>query len=230
MTLDPERFRDLEVVAIHMSDARDVGVVHMPLQRIPPRERLLTTSNHQSTPKVVRSSLDAFLVGHALFDARFIQMRPIHPNSTAFPFIRLRPAAVSYDVALKVWDALVLLDVVASNNGASEARSLFDDQGGIFGLEVARGYITPVRVRTPASARRSDALLGFGGGRAGRREGYAMVRPGLGGLALPLLLMGGRLSRTVIVVVVVGGRGVGSITIRFRATTGAGRDGRTGGR
>ena len=144
----------------------------MPLQRIPPREGLHATSNHQPTSKVVRSSFDALFVGHTQSDTLSIQMRPTHPNTTAYPLLRLPPTSVSFNVALEVWNPSVTLDVVASGDRATEVGFLFDEQGDIFALEITRWEITLVRVRTPASPRGGGALLGFGGG-GGRREVYA---------------------------------------------------------
>ena len=153
----------LEVVGVQMSDARDLAIVDVPLQRVPPRKRLHATPNHQSTLEIIRPSLNALVIGHTRLEAVVVQMRPIHPNSTAYPLLRLSPTTVGFDVTLEVGNAPVLLDVVASDNGAPGAKSPFDEQGAVFALEVARGDVTFVRVRAPAGARRSDAPLGFGG-------------------------------------------------------------------
>ena len=110
-----------------MPGARNVGIIHMPLQRIPPRKALHATSNHQSTPELIRPSLDALFVGHTQSDTLPIQMRPIHPNTTAYPFLRLPPTRVSLDVALEVRNPSVTLDVVASGDGATEVRFLSDE-------------------------------------------------------------------------------------------------------
>jgi len=208
-----------------MPDARDVRIVHMPLQGVPPGESLQTTSNHQLTLKYTCSSLDLFLFGHTLLDALAVQVGPFHPDTTASPLFRLHPAVVSHDVALEVGDAPVLLDVVTSDDGALEVGFLVDQLGTIFTLEVTRGYGSLVRVGTPVSARGSDTLLGFGGGMSGR-EGRVTGRLVLGGgLALLLLLGGGCPSRTVLLFVIIGGRKVVGIAlaIRFGAIAAEGR-------
>jgi len=211
-----------------MPDARDVGIINVPLQSVPPGEGLLATSNHQSTPEHIRSGLDALLVGHPLLDTLPIQVGPVHRDPTARPLFWLHPAIVGNDVALEVRNALVRLGVIASDDGALEVGLLVDQQGAIFALEVARGDVTLVRVRTPASARRRNALFGFGGGRTGWREALATGRLGLGGgLALLLFLGGSDLDRTILVIV----RGrdiVGIAFIQFGAIAVRGRGGWAG--
>jgi len=142
-----------------MSDARDVRIIYVSLQGIPPGKSLLTTSNHKLTLKHICSSLDLLLLGHTLFDALAVQVGPIHPDTTASPLFRLPPAVVSHDVALEVGNTLVLLDVLASDDGALEVGFLVDPLGTIFTLEVTRGDGTLVRVQTPVSAGGSDTLL-----------------------------------------------------------------------
>ena len=154
-------FWGLEVVGVDMSDARDLAIVDVPLQRVPSRKRLHATSDHQSSPKVVRPSLNAFVIGHTQLEALVVQMRPIHSNPAAYPLFRLSPTTVRFDVALEVGNTLVLLDVVASDNRAPGAKSPFDEQGVVFALEVTRGDVTFVWVRAPVGARRSGAPLGF---------------------------------------------------------------------
>ena len=210
-----------------MSDTPDVRIIDMSLQGVPPGEFLQTTPNHQLTPEQIRSSLDLFLFGHTLLDAPAVQVGPLHPNTTAGPPSRLHPAIVSHDVAFEVGNSLVFLNVVASNDGALEVGFLVDQPGTIFTLEVTRRDTALVRVRTPVSARRSNALLGFGGRTSGR-GGCATGRLVLGGgLALLLLLGRGCLSRTVLLVVVIGGKNVVGIAlaIRFGAIAAGGRGG-----
>jgi len=167
-TPDPRRFEGLEVVRVQMSDARDLVIVDVPLQRVPPRKRLHATPDHQSTLEIVRPSFDAFVVGHTRLEAVVVQMHPLHPNSATYPLLRLSPTTVGFDVAFEVGNAPVLLNVIASDDGAPGAKSPPDEQGVVFALEVTRGDVTFVRMQAPAGARRSDAPLGFGGSGLGR--------------------------------------------------------------
>lgn len=61
---------------------------------------------------------------------------------------------------LELWDAPVLLDVVASGDGALEVEVLVDGRGSVFASKVTGRDPTPVRVR---ATRGSAALLGFRG-------------------------------------------------------------------
>ena len=183
-------FKDLEVVGVQISNARELAIVDVPLQRVPPRKRPHATPDHQSSLKVVRPSLNAFVIGHTQLEALVVQMRPIHPNPAAYPLLWLSPTTMGFDVAPEVGGTPVLLNVVAPDNGAPGAKSPFDEQGAVFALEVTWGDVTLVWVRAPAGARRGDALFGSGGSGLGR------------------------------VVPVVGERKVVSISIRFRAVGG----------
>jgi hypothetical protein len=216
-------FRDLELVGSHMADARNFWIIHMPLQSIPPRESLHTAPNHQSIPEDVCSSLDALLVSHAPLDARSIQVSPIHPNSTAYPLIRFHPTAVSFDVTLEVWNALVALGIVTSNHRALEVNFIVDGRGSVFALEVARGGVGFVRVRTCRGTRRSAAL--FGSGASGTRRGKDRTtnRLGLRGRLALLLPLG-----LTVFFVVVRGRNVVSIVIELRTIEGVSRSGGAG--
>ena len=160
-------FGDLEV-GVQMSDAWDLAIVDVPLQRIPSRKRLHATSDHQSSLIVVRPSLNAFVIGHTRLEELVVQVRPIHPNSATYPLLRLSPTTVGFDVPLEVGKPPVLLNVVASDNRAPGAKFPIDEQGAVFTLEITRGDVTFVRVQAPAGARRSDAPLGFGGCRTRR--------------------------------------------------------------
>ena len=152
-----------------MPNAREVGVIHMPLESIPPGEGLHTTSNHQSTPEHIRSSPEALLVRHGPPDVLSIQLIPIHSDSTACPLFRIPPTTVSYDMALKVRSALVLLNMATSRDRALGVGFLVDEGGNVFALEIARGDVAPVRAGTSCIARRSSALLGSrGSGTRGR--------------------------------------------------------------
>ena len=223
----PKRFRDLVRVRIHMSNARDFGIVNVPLQGVPPGKGRQTTPNHQLTLERICSSLPLLLFGHTLLDVLAVQVGYLHPDTTASPLFRLYPTIVSHDVALEVGNAPVLLDVVASDDGALEVGFLADQPRAIFTLEVARGDITLIRMQTAASSRRSNALLGSGGSRTGGREGRATGRLVLGGgLALLLLLGRGCLGRMVLFVVIRGRDIVGvPLIIRFGTTTSRGRGG-----
>ena len=86
---------DLEVVGVRIHNAREVGIIQVPLQSIPPGESLLTTSDRQPALEQIRSSLDALLVGHTLPNVQpLIQVGPIRPNSTAYPLFWLPPSAM----------------------------------------------------------------------------------------------------------------------------------------
>jgi len=209
-----------------MSDARDFGIINVPLQGVPPGKGLPTTPNHQPTPEQICPSLDLFLFGHTLLDVFAVQVGHLHPDTTANPLFRLRRAIVSRDVTIEVGNTPVLLDVVASGDGALEVGFL-DQPRAIFALEVARGDAMLVRMQTATSARRSNALLGSGGSRIGGGEGRATGRLVLGGgLALLLLLGRGCLGRMVLLVVIGGRNVVGvALTIRFGTTTARGRRG-----
>jgi len=202
----PKHFRDLVKVRIHMSNARELGIINVPLQGVPPGKALPTTPNHQLTPEPICPSLDLFLFGHTLLDVLAIQVGRLHPDTTANPLFRLRPAIVSHDVTLEVGKAPVLLDVVASGDGALEFGFL-DQPRAIVNTQMA------------ASARRNNALLGSGGSRTGGREGRATGRLVLGGgFALLLLLGRGFLGRMVLLVVI-RGRNVVDVTLAIRYGT-----------
>ena len=209
-----------------MANARDVWIIHMPLQGVPPRERLHATSNHQSLPKHIRSSIDVLLLGHPLLDARVVQVCPVHVNSAARPLARLYPTIVSHDVPLEVGNTPILLCVFAPNDRALEVGFLVDQHGTIVALEVTRGVATPVRMRTPMNAGRRNTLLGFGRGRTCWRELLAAGRLGLRGDPAPLLLLTGSDRRTVLFIVM-GGRNVVDIsfTVKLGAIVARGRGG-----
>jgi len=78
-----------------------------------------------------------------------------------------------------LWMYLVVSDI-----RAPEVGSLIDQPRAIFTLEFVRGDATLVRMRMTMSAR-SNALLGFGGGRTGGREGRAIGRLVVGGSLAP---------------------------------------------
>ena len=220
----PKYFRDLIRVRIHMSNARDFGVVNVPLQGIPPGKGLQTTPKHQPTPEQICSGLDLLLFGHAFLDVLAVQMGHLYLDTTASPLFRLHPAIVSHDVALEVGNAPVLLDVVASDDGALEVGFLVDRLCAIFTLEVARGVATLVRMQTDVSSG-SNALPGSRGSRTGGGEGRVTGRLVLGGgLALLLLLGRSFLGRMVLLVVIGEGSVVGvALTLRFGTTTSRGR-------
>ena len=172
----PKCFRDLVRVRIHMSNARDFGIVNVPLQGVPPGKGLQTTPKHQLTPEQICSGLDLLLFGHTLLDVLTVQVSHLYPDTTAGPLFRLHPAIVSHDVTLEVGNAPVLLDVVASDDGALEVGFLVDRPRAIVTLEVARGDATLVRMQTVVSSRRSNALSGSGGSRTGGGEGRTTGR------------------------------------------------------
>ena len=148
----------LAVVGVHTPNTRDVGIIHMPLQCIPPGKSLHTTSNRQSTLEHIRSSLDTLLVCHALPDALSVQVSLVDPNSAAYPLIRLLPTIVGYDMALEIWNTMVPLLIVASDGRAQEVGFLVDEQGSVFALKIARGNVTPVGVIASCTARRGAAF------------------------------------------------------------------------
>lgn len=216
----PKGIGGLEVITIDVPDARDVGIVNMSLQGIPPSESLLTTPDHQSAPNHVRPSLDTLLVRHALLYTRMIKVGPIHTNPAAHPSLRFPPTIVSFDMALEIRYAKVLLDIGTPSDGAVRVKFLVDEQGAVFGLEVARGGTASVRVQAPISTSRRYAPLRFGGSRVRRREGHGMWRARSGSLTLLPVPLGNGLGG-VVLVVIVGGNVVGT-TIEFGAITGAG--------
>ena len=118
-------------------------------------------------------------------------------------------------MAFEVWNALVLLDVVAPDDGALEGRSLVDKEGSVFALDVTRWNFTPTRARRSCSVRtfyttRSDApLLGFRVGTSGQGDHWTRVF-GLGDL-----VEGGR--SWVVFLVVFGGRNIVRITVGLGA-------------
>lgn len=85
-----------------MPSTGDIGVIHMPLQRIPPGKSHHTTPNHQSTSEHISPCLYALLVSHVLADALTIDVCLINPNSTAHPLLRLPPTTVGSYVAPEV--------------------------------------------------------------------------------------------------------------------------------
>jgi hypothetical protein len=212
-----ENIGPILIVRVHVPNARKVGVVHMPLQGVPPGERLQATPNPQLSPERIRSSLHALLVGHARLDADPIQVRPIHRNPTARPPVRVDPPTVGHDMTLEIGNAMVLLFVVAPDDRAEEMDSLVDLRGAVVTLQVARGVGALVRVRTPTSARGGP---GLGGSRTSGRERLGTGGLGLGGGPRLLLLLGRRSLDGTVLLVVVGGRNVINVafTVRFGAT------------
>jgi hypothetical protein len=206
-----------------MANARDVRIIHMPLQSIPPAKSLHAASNHQLTPEDIRSSLDALLVSHALADILPVEVSLVDPNSATDPLRRIHPKAVTFHVALEVRNAVVLLLMNAPVDGTLEAIFFASKQGGVFALQVARASSTPVRVRT---SRPASTLLRFRGGGTSGRGGHRMGGLGIGCIiALLLLVVIGGLRWTilvVVVVVVVGRRNVVVVTIGLG---GVGREG-----
>lgn len=201
----------------------------MPLQGVPSGEGVEATSNHQLTPKHVRSGLDMVFFGHALLDAYVVQVGPVHHDPTARPLFRLHPTIVSDDMALEVRDALVPLEVLTSDDGTTEVGFRIDQPGAILTLEVTRGDVTSVRMRAPVGTRRGNVLLGFGSDGTSGGKVCATMSLGLGGdLAILLLLRGSRLSG-MIVPVIIGGYVVGIASIRLGTIAARGRGGWAGG-
>lgn len=216
--VEEEDIGPILIVRIHVPDAREVRVVHMPLQGVPPGKRLQATPDPQLSSEWIRSNLDALLVGHARLDADPIQVGPIHRNPTARPPVWDNPPIVGHDMALEVGNAMVLLFVVAPDDRAEEVDPLVGLCGAVATLQVAGGVGALVRVRTPTSARGGP---GLGGSRTSGRERLGTGGLGLGGGPLLLLLLGGRSLNGTVLVVVVGGRNVVNVafTVRFGATT-----------
>lgn len=156
---DTRRGRGLEVITVHVSDARDVGIVHMPLQGIPPSEGPLTTPDHQSAPNHIRPSPDTLLVRHALLNTRVIQVGPGNTNPAARPPLWFPPTIMSFDMTLEIGYAKVLPGTATSSDGAVRVKFLIDEQGAVFGLEVARGSAASVGVQASVSTSRRDAPL-----------------------------------------------------------------------
>ena len=119
----------------------------MPLQSVPPSKRLPTTPNHRLSPKHIRSSLDVLLAGHPLLGGLPVQVSSIHRNPTTRPRVRVNPMIVGRDITLDFWDALVPLDMVASDDRILGAGSLVDQRGVIVTLQVARGVATIARYK-----------------------------------------------------------------------------------
>ena len=112
--------RKLVKVQIHVSDTRDVGVVNMPFQRVPPSKRLQATSNHQLSPKHIHPSLGQLFFAHTLLNHYPVEVGVVRCNATTNPLVWLEPAIVCGDVPLQVTNALALLDVVASDDRTLE--------------------------------------------------------------------------------------------------------------
>lgn len=205
-------------------NARKVGIIDVPLQGISPGKSPQTTSDHKLTREHVRSGLNTLLVRQAFLDALAVQVGFTHADSTAYPLFRLPPTDVGCDVTLQVWNTLVPLDVIASDEGTLEVGSLVDEQGRVFALEVTRWNIMPIRVGTSCCiTRRIANLPWFRGGEASGREDHGTERLE-GRLALLLLLIGGGLGWMVLVVVV-GRRSVVAIAVRLGAIEAVRRNG-----
>ena len=100
---------------------------------------------------------------------------------------------------------MVLLAILAPDDGAPGVRPIVDEQGSIFTLEVTGRNATAVRARTFRTAGRSVVLLRFGGSRTRGRGDRATRGLGLaGGLALLLPPGGIGLSLAALAVVVRG--------------------------
>lgn len=145
-----------------MPNARDVGIIQMPLQGVPPGESVHATSNHQPAPKDICSSPNVILLSHVLLDVHPVKVSPIHPNPTARPPLGPHQMVVSVDMALKVGNALISLDMAAPGDGAPEVRSIVDECNSAFALEITEGYVAPVRVGTFGTTRKSVVLPGSG--------------------------------------------------------------------
>lgn len=144
-----------------MPDAREVVIVHMPLQCVSPRKRTHAPPNHQLTSEHIRAGLNALLIGHPLLDPLGIKMRPIHANSTACPLLGLHPAAVSQDMAPEFWLPTVFLAVLAAGDGALETGTILGEYNGVFQLEVPRRHPKPVWPGVCWFWGWADPLLGF---------------------------------------------------------------------
>ena len=131
--------KNLVKVQIHVSDTRDVGVINMSFQRIPPSKRLQATPNHQLSPKHIRSSLGQLFFVHTLPHQYPVQVGVFCCNATTDPLVRLEPAIMDDDVALQIRNAPVLLDVVASNDRTPELGQPVDRPHPSLALEIAGG-------------------------------------------------------------------------------------------
>ena len=131
----PQTVQRHKVFRIHVADTRNIGIRHVSPQRVSPGKNLCTPPNHQLTSEKICSGLDTLVVSHTLLDACFIQMGLFYPNSTAYPSL----PAVSFNVALKVRDASVLLDIIAPAGRAAEISSLDGEKERAFALKVTRG-------------------------------------------------------------------------------------------
>jgi hypothetical protein len=121
----PRRFSDPSIIRAHVPGTRETGAVRIPLQSVLGK-RLHATPSHQLSPKRIRSSLGARLLGYPRLDVLLIQVDPIHLNPTAHPWVRDNLA-------------LVLLDVAPPDDGVLKVGLLVDQWGAIFTLQVAGG-------------------------------------------------------------------------------------------
>jgi hypothetical protein len=119
----------------------------MPHQSAPPSKRLPTTPSHRLPPTHIRSSLDVLLAGHPLLGGLPVQVGSIHRNPTTRPLVRVNPMIVGRDMTLDFWDALILLDMVASDDRILGAGSLVDQRGAIVTLQGAGGVAKIVRCK-----------------------------------------------------------------------------------
>ena len=112
--------KNLVKVQVHVSDTRDVGVVDVSFQRIPPSKRLQAASDHQLPLEHIRASLNQLFFVHTLLYHYSVEVGVVRRNTTADPLVRFDPAIVGVNVTLQIRNALILLDVVAPNNRTLE--------------------------------------------------------------------------------------------------------------
>ena len=113
---------------------------------------------------------------------------------------------------------MVLLAILAPDDGAPGVRLTVDEQGGIFTLEVTRMNAAAVRARTFRTAGRGVVLLRFGGSRTRGREDRATRGLGLAGCLALLLHLGGIGLGFAALAVVVRGKDVAAVALRPRTT------------
>ena len=116
--------QDGSMVRVRIPDAQDIGVIHMPLQSVPPGKGHHAASDHQLSPEQIRSSRDVLLLSHPLLDSQPVQLGLVHINPTARPLVGVHPAIVNSNVALEFGMALIPLDVVTSDDGTFEVIML----------------------------------------------------------------------------------------------------------
>lgn len=117
---------------------------------------------------------------------------------------------MSFDVALEVGNAPVLLNIVTSDNRTPGAKFPFGERGAILTLEVTGGGMTSVGVRAPGGTGGTGTLFRLGRSGTRRREGCTTERGRLvGGLALVQSWRRGEF------VLIVGGGKVVGISVRL---------------